>query len=287
MLSDVPSFLQQVSSTTGQITASTVSPGVHSDQACLQNQIYQRLETMKGLRETWHAKYTNPVWQTSPKMTPPTTPVGDISPNFLIPPFQTVLYFTDMYRAYDLCIYNTTLILLIMLYEQVSHDLDPLLQYPSPALQALFPTTSPHSLIRDICRCTEYMLLEEHGSRGYIVLMFPATIAFFASEKDSLEAKWLRDVCKRHAGSSGFGFGDLALDQPMPLNRWTNEWKTRFRSAYHSSRSPEMPCRQRPFKPTVTRPFEHTNAQVPPAVSQTMADTPPVLACSNGTCGSL
>ena len=75
------------------------------------------------------------------------------------------------------------------------------------------------------------MLLDIHGSRGYIVLMFPATIAYFASGKGSPEAKWLHDVCKRHATSCGFGFGDFALDQITPLSLWMEDCKERRQMA--------------------------------------------------------
>lgn len=227
ILSDIPSFLQQVTCNFGLPTAVLTPSAVQVDYALLRKQVFNRLETIKRLREEWHAKYNHPVRERPPSVTPTDSPHGSKPLNLIEPPFKTALYFADMYRASDFCISTAILILLFMLYEQVSHGLDPSLPYPSVALQTLFPEMSLQSLVQDICRCTEYMLLRKHGSRGYIVLLFPASVAYFASDKDSLEAKWLYDVCKRHAGNSGFGFGDLVLDQVMPLSKWMDDWKKR------------------------------------------------------------
>ena len=205
--------------------AVTTPSAQHNDLAVLQEELLDHLKTVKSLWETWHVKYSDPVWPVSPKATVPENSENHQTP--IEAPFQTVLYFTDMNRAYEFCIYNVALILLIMLYEQVSNDLDTLSPYPRAALQALLPEKSLRSIIQDICRCTEYLLLDIHGSRGYIVLMFPATVAYLASEKNSPEAAWLRDVCSRNADSSGFGFGDFALDQITPLRLWMDYCKKR------------------------------------------------------------
>ena len=224
ILSDVPYFLQEVmrnSDFSGLPTPPSSIP--QPDYNWLQENLLQRLERLKELHDLWIEKYAKPIWSTSPIAQTLRGPVEA--------PFETVLYFSDMFRAWDFCTYTTTLMLTMMLYEQVSHDLDSSLPYPSPVIQSLFPYTSLQRLINDMCRCTEYLLLDAHGSRGYIVFMFPATVAYFASDKGSLEAKWLYDICKRHAGSSGFGFGDFALDQVMPLSMWMDEYKKQYHPA--------------------------------------------------------
>ena len=234
------------------------------DQSRLQQQILEHIKAVRDLKVPWHAKYSNPVWETSPKITPPATPMDGNPPQVTEAPFQTVLYFTDMYRAYDLLIYNSTLILLIMLYEQVSLDLDPSLSYPNETLLTLFPDMSLQSLIQNICRCTEYMLLDIHGSRGYISLMLPATIGYLASEGDSAEARWLREVCKRHAGSSGFGFGAFTLDQITPLSMWMNDWKKRRQATQLFRSDPELLTPQGLVVRgiTTTQPLEYANVDM-------------------------
>ena len=226
VLCDVPSFLQQVTCRPRSSEAAN-HPNAQLDQTLMQRQILDRLRILRDLREEWYQKYSQLVWETPPKVITETGPDRDGPPKLTMFPCQTALYFQDMWRAYEFCISTATMILLFMLHEQVSHTSSPTSPYPSTALQSLLPKVSLQSLIQDICRCTEYMLLERHGSRGYIVLMFPASIAYFASSKDSLEAKWLYDVCKRHAGTSGFGFGDLMLDQILPLSMWMDDWKKR------------------------------------------------------------
>ena len=260
--SNVPSYLQQATSNLSFFLPTASSLFSPINQARLQQQILEHIKTVRDLRVTWQAKYPNPVWETSPKITPPATPMDGSSQHVTEAPFQTVLYFTDMYRAYELLIYNTTLILLIMLYEQVSLDLDPSLPYPNKTLQTLFPNMSLQSLIQDICRCTEYMLLDIHGSRGYISLMLPATIGYFASERESAEARWLRDVCKRHAGSSGFGFGDFSLDLRTPLSMWMDDWKKRRRSVQSFTPEPELLTPRGLVVPVTTtiRSLEYANA---------------------------
>lgn len=225
VLSDIPMFLQEVmryGNSSGLPTppSSTPPPDYHA----LQGQILERLETMKVLYKNWLAEYPKAMWPT-PSKPSQGNPLGGSQSAF-----ETVFYFTDMYRAHDFCYYNATLILLIMIYEQVSHDLDPSLPCPSSILQTLFPGASLQNLIRDVCRSAEYLLLDIHGSRGHIGFLFPATVAYFASNRASVEAKWLYDICKRNAGSSGFGFGDFALDKVMPLSLCLDKCKRWFQS---------------------------------------------------------
>ena len=223
VLSDIPCFLQEVmreGDYGGLPTPPNSTP--YPDYIWLQGQLLERLERLKQLHENWLTTYSKPVWST--------TPSAETLQGQAEAPFDTVLHFSDMYRGWDFCTYTTTLILTMMLYVQVSYHCEPSLSHLTP-LQKLFPQTSVRQLINDICRSTEYLLLDIHGSRGYIILMFPATVAYFASDRGSLEAKWLHDICKRHAGSSGFGFGDFALDQVMPLSMWMDEYKRLYQAA--------------------------------------------------------
>lgn len=233
VFSDIPFILQQVTQRSSYSSLPTAAdPVFPADLSILQRQLLGHLETVLGLRETWHSKYSSPLWQIPPK----TSSAANACHSNMEPPFETVLYFTDMYRANDFCIYNTVLILLVMLYDRVSHDLDPSLPYPTFALQARFPKTSLQTLVHDICRCTEFLLLDIHGSRGYVVFTLPATIAYYASDKESPEAKWLHDMCKGHADRSGFGFGEFALDRATPLSTWMDDCKKRCEQARFFSR---------------------------------------------------
>ena len=143
------------------------------------------------------------------------------------PPFDTSLYFTDMFRAYSYCAFNMTLILLFLLYQDLSPDN---VQPIEDILPGCWPDGSIQDLVRNICRCTEFLCLEKHGSRGFIVLQLPATIAYLATDKSSPEAQWLYNVCKKRARGSGFGFGDFAMDQVTPLSQWLASCRDRRRN---------------------------------------------------------
>lgn len=137
VLSDIPYFLQQV---TSDYTLATSGPAKsQQDNILLQQQHIERLETVKVVLERWHVKYSSPL-----QIRPPQDPSRMISEvrstqNTVEPPYASVLYFEDMYRAYDYIISKTTLILLMMLYECVAQDIDPSLPYPSAVLQEILP----------------------------------------------------------------------------------------------------------------------------------------------------
>lgn len=216
VLSDLPYFLYEVAHA-NTLTATGLPE--RPDTKSLQKQLLDRLQILKELREAWHIKYSTPVWQ---------VPVASASSQSsdIRPPFDENIYFTDMFRAYDYCTFQMTLILLFLLYQ----DLSPKnLQPVEDILPGLFPNGSIQKLVCNICRCTEYLCLEQNGSRGYIVLQLPATIAYLAVDRNSPEAKWLYDVCKKRARSSGFGWGDFAMDQVTPLSLWMAASRNRHR----------------------------------------------------------
>lgn len=176
----------------------------------------------------WHTKYSTPLW--SVPVTPPASPhplegTHNMGPHNVAPPFQTVLYFQNMVRAYEYCIYQMTSLLIYQLYQDISGgDTQPLRHI----LPLLLPQNAVQSLAHEICRSTEYLCLDKHGSRGYMVLQFPAIVAYHAVNKESAEAKWLYDVCKRNARENGYGFGDFALDQVTPLSIWLASCRERY-----------------------------------------------------------
>ena len=223
LLSDVPKFLQQV--TQDAWPSPNPAAGARPDQAIVQNELLDHFRTLKILQVMWHLKYATQVWELPPKTTQSAITSSSKSTSLIDSPFPTVLYFKNMHRAHDYCIYTSTLILLTMLYGHVAHEVEPSLAFSSAGLRELFPEITIRSLVQEICRCTEFMLLNTHGSRGYIILMFPATIAYFASDKDSSEAKYLYSVCKQHVSGSGFGFADLALDSLTPLSARMDRYK--------------------------------------------------------------
>lgn len=206
---------------------------VRPSKETLQKQLLERIQALKGIREAWHIKYSSPVWPV------PITSVSSLGSDSVRPPFDASFHFTDISRAYDYCIFNMTLILCFLLYQDLSSGN---LQPVEDTLPDLYSNGTIQNLARNICRCTDFLCLDEHGSRGYIILQLPATIAYLAVDKDSPEAQWLYDVCKRHARSSGFGWGDFAMDQVTPLSQWMASCRDRYRdSALNGHFSVERP----------------------------------------------
>ena len=192
-----------------------------SNKESLQKQLLERLERLNEMREVWHMNCSSLMWPV-----PVVSALSQDSDN-IRPPFDTSLYFADMFRAYSYCAFNMTLILLFLLYQDLSPDN---IQPIEDILPGCWPDGSTQTLVRNICRCTEFLCLEKHGSRGFIVLQLPATIAYLATDKNSPEAQWLYNVCKKRARGSGFGFGDFAMDQVTPLSQWLASCRDRRRN---------------------------------------------------------
>lgn len=234
VLSDIPSFLQHVAHAN---TPTGCGLPKRPDKETLQKRLLERLQILHELREAWHIKYSTPVWP---------VPVGSSfsqGSNNVRPPFDASLYFTDLLRAYEYCTFQIDCILLFLLYQDISPDN---LQPVEDILPGLFPNGSVQDRVRDVCRCTEFLCSEQNGSRGYILLQLPATIAYISVDKNTPEAKWLYDVCKTRARSSGFGWGDFAMDQVTPLSVWMASCRDRHRNRERSGRFSEgRPCTER------------------------------------------
>ena len=237
MLSDIPFFLQQV---TQPRTPTVYGLPERPDKESLLKQILERLEILRVVREAWNITYSTPLWRV------PLTPASLQGSDNIKPPFEAAIYFTNMFRAYEYCTFQVACILLFLTYQELSPDN---LQPVDDIFPGVFPNGSVQYLVRNICRCTEYLCLEKNGSRGYIVLQIPATVAYFAVDRESPEAKWLYDVCKKRAPTSGFGLGDFAMDQPAPLRQWMASCRDRHRNAEKSDKFTEAPpCWQRNAK---------------------------------------
>ena len=178
------------------------------------------------MRESWHIRYSSPLWRV------PLTSASLQGSDNIKPPFDAAIYFTDMFRAYEYCTFQITCMLLFLIYQDLSPDN---LQPIEDIFPGVFPNGSVLHLVRNICRCTEYLCLEKNGSRGYIVLQVPATMAYLAVDRESPEAKWLYNVSKKRARTSGFGLGDFAMDQPLPLRQWMASGRDRHRNAEKSA----------------------------------------------------
>ena len=157
----------------------------------------------------------------------------------LKPPFEEALYFIDIFRAYEYSCFQMALILLFLLYQDLSpQNLQPV----EDILPGLF-NGSVQNQVLNICRCTEYFCLEENGSRGHVLLQVPATVAYLAVDPTTPEAKWLNFVCKDRADSSGFGWGDFTMAQITPLSKWMASSRERNRNVRSDGGFAGLPMR--------------------------------------------
>ena len=221
VLADIPYFLQLLT------TKCHCFPGANPEnQPCCKlakAQLPQLLKRLKDLQHAWEAHYTDSYWQVTPSPRSPSA--GDEETESTRPPFETVLHFTDVQRADDFCLFNAALLLVLLLLEDAGEP-----QLVSRFLQDMFPTfanCSIQNIANLICRSAEYLLLDEHGSLGYIRWTFPAAITYLFMDKNLPQAKYVLDITTRNAASSGFGFGDFVLKVQTRLGMWMDGCRAR------------------------------------------------------------
>ena len=229
ILLDIPSYLEKVTRDTALFPA--VTPKSRAHYYAVREGTIRLLEKLDLGQKTWKSDFTHAFRQISPKGSPLAKDEETESSSGEETPFKTVFYFTDMWPAYELCTYNTAVILLVSLYHEFSEKLN---EQSTPP----FFISPVQEYGRQICRCAEYLLLDIHGSRGWINFTFSATIAYCAMDEDSVEAKWLYTVCKRNSRSKGFGFGEFALDRVTPFSEWMRSRQERRRATTSAEQAP-------------------------------------------------
>lgn len=189
---------------------------VQVENRILQVQLLELVQQLERVHEAWKQDFPNGSWEVRIlNRTPPPELEATKSPR---PPFESVLYFEDMWRAYEFILFNTILILALQLLQSVSGP-----QVVNSVLLTMFPdhpNCSVQSLAVLICRSAEYLFLDIHHSRGYISYTFCASIAYMILAKESPEITYLHDMCSLNASSNGFGFGAAMLNQVTPLGVW-------------------------------------------------------------------
>jgi hypothetical protein len=125
------------------------------------------------------------------------------------PLFPSILYFTDVWRAYEFCVHNALRILLLRLHNQMG-----CMNTASPeqtiATDLIETRTSVEELAIEVCRSVDYFL-NKHSQMGALLLMFPAQIALLALDRTSEVAIWLMNVLAKIAESDGLEIGRQIL----------------------------------------------------------------------------
>ena len=114
-------------------------------------------------------------------------------------PFQTVFYFSDIWRAYEFSIHNALRILLLRLYSRATvyaHSTE-------HGCQWTFHTSVQSgslviNLAIEICRCINYFFVPEHRYLGALLFcLFPGQIALLPLDRDSELGRWLVGILKQ------------------------------------------------------------------------------------------
>jgi hypothetical protein len=125
------------------------------------------------------------------------------------PLFPSILYFTDVWRAYEFCVHNALRILLLRLHSQIG-CMRPASPGQTIVTDFVETGTSVKELAIEICRSVDYFL-NKHGQMGALLLMFPAQIALLALDRTSEVAIWLMNVLAKIAESGGLEIGRQIL----------------------------------------------------------------------------
>ena len=136
-------------------------------------------------------------------------------------PFDTFIYYSDLWRAYELCLYNVLQILTLRTYMQLLKDAEgPIAEFTcpwrdqlasSPDEISLYFKTTTREWALEICRSMQYMLLDRHGSITTFFILVPARVAYDSLNPMSQEAAWLAGFLKDLSDNSGFGVSRNAL----------------------------------------------------------------------------
>lgn len=125
------------------------------------------------------------------------------------PLFPSILYFSDVWRAYEFCVHNALRILLLRLHSQMGR-MSTASSRRTIVTNFIETKTSVEELATDICRSVDYFL-SKHGQLGALLLMFPAQIALLALDRTSEVAIWLMNVLAKIAESGGLEIGRQIL----------------------------------------------------------------------------
>ncbi|RHZ63010.1 hypothetical protein CDV55_106098 [Aspergillus turcosus] len=132
-------------------------------------------------------------------------------------PFQTVIWFTDPYRANELIVYDSVLLIVLKAAEGLGLNLGESHSSMKNWNDSLLPIQSNRKEIAiEVCRTVDYHLHCVQRSSGAFMLLFPLNVAYRNLEPDSDEAKWIEKIMAVTADIHGF---EIGRRQNMPRAR--------------------------------------------------------------------
>lgn len=199
MLCDIPGYLEEID-LLGKWTQEM--PKKNESLAAFRKKVFASLDTLHNWRWEWEKDFPGSTYTISPRGLDPETS-RPLPPS----PFQSVIWFTNPYRANELMTYNVVRLLLTRLLELTGVNID---QPESPDFSdPLLPMEGArHDVAIEICRIVDYHLHCFRRSSGAFMLIFPLNVAYLHLDGDRDGARsWLETTMAIVADRHGFEVG--------------------------------------------------------------------------------
>ncbi|KAF7161926.1 hypothetical protein CNMCM5623_007341 [Aspergillus felis] len=123
-------------------------------------------------------------------------------------PFRTVIWFTDPYRANELIVYDSVLLIVLKAAEGLGLNLGESHSSMTNPRDLLLPIQSNRKEVAiEVCRTVDYHLHCLQRSSGAFMLLFPLNVAYRNLEPESDEARWMEKIMAVTADIHGFEIG--------------------------------------------------------------------------------
>ncbi|GIJ87957.1 hypothetical protein Asppvi_006873 [Aspergillus pseudoviridinutans] len=123
-------------------------------------------------------------------------------------PFKTVIWFTDPYRANELIVYDSVLLIVLKAAEALGLNLGGPHSSMTSSSDLLHPVPSNRKEVAiEVCRTVDYHLHCLQRSSGAFMLLFPLNVAYRNLEPESDEARWMKKIMAVTADIHGFEIG--------------------------------------------------------------------------------
>ncbi|GIC87264.1 uncharacterized protein Aud_003648 [Aspergillus udagawae] len=197
VFSDIPGLLENLDRVTAW------SPNIPGRDEFL-GQVRQNALSILEILYSWRCK-----WQEDNPDTAFFIPSSNSGSDGLPPsPFKTVIWFTDPYRANELIVYDSVLLIVLKAAEGLGLNLgEPHSSMTNPS-DLLPPIQSNRNEVAiEVCRMVNYHLHCLQRSSGAFMLLFPLNVAYRNLEPESDEARWMEKIMAVTADIHGFEIG--------------------------------------------------------------------------------
>lgn len=180
----------------------THKPGLDDFKAAYSGRVYATLEAVYAWRWEWEQRFPNATYLISPKDLD-----AEVTSGLPHSPFQSIIWFSNAYRATELITYNCIRLIATKALEVSGISIDiPLSEVNST--DPLMPMQGTrHDVAVETCRMMNYQLHVLRRSSGAFMLIFPLNVSYVHLEGDNGAKTWLEGVMAVVADTHGFEIG--------------------------------------------------------------------------------